>query len=161
MVQCLRCSSYSHSVVPGGLDVKSYKTLEMPSIEQISRTIFSTTCKCTRRKMKMMVGSKRKRSMAYRSRQIRRAGDDWQSGHEVVCRKWPQNDRTGTRRDAVGRVSVEMNRNQHNGHLRNLANASTLGDYLQDKAVMLLAIPTDRAREVDENSLCWRRDRLV
>lgn len=35
---------YSHSVVPGGLDVKSYKTREIPGIADISTTIFFTTC---------------------------------------------------------------------------------------------------------------------
>lgn len=34
---------YSHSVVPGGLEVRSYITLEMPGIFLISFTIFSTT----------------------------------------------------------------------------------------------------------------------
>ena len=36
---------YSHSVVPGGLDVKSYKTREIPGIEDISVTNFFTTYK--------------------------------------------------------------------------------------------------------------------
>ncbi len=35
---------YSHSVVPGGLDVRSYITLEMPGIFLISLTILRTTC---------------------------------------------------------------------------------------------------------------------
>lgn len=34
---------YSHSVVPGGLDVRSYITLEMPGIFLISLTILRTT----------------------------------------------------------------------------------------------------------------------
>lgn len=34
---------YSHSVVPGGLEVKSNITLEMPGIFLISLTIFITT----------------------------------------------------------------------------------------------------------------------
>jgi len=34
---------YSHSVVPGGLDVKSYKTREIPGTVDISVTIFFTT----------------------------------------------------------------------------------------------------------------------
>lgn len=34
---------YSHSVVPGGLEVRSNITLEMPGIFLISFTIFSTT----------------------------------------------------------------------------------------------------------------------
>lgn len=38
---------YSHSVVPGGLDVRSYITLEIPGIFFISLTIFSTTCRST------------------------------------------------------------------------------------------------------------------
>lgn len=37
------CDVYSHSVVPGGLDVKSYKTRVMPSIDEIARTILSMT----------------------------------------------------------------------------------------------------------------------
>lgn len=36
---------YSHSVVPGGLDVRSYKTREIPGTVDISVTIFFTTCK--------------------------------------------------------------------------------------------------------------------
>lgn len=36
---------YSHSVVPGGFEVKSYKTRVMPSIEEIARTILSMTWK--------------------------------------------------------------------------------------------------------------------
>lgn len=35
---------HSHSVVPGGLEVRSYMTLEIPGIFLISFTIFSTTC---------------------------------------------------------------------------------------------------------------------
>lgn len=35
---------YSHSVVPGGLEVRSYMTLEIPGIFLISFTIFNTTC---------------------------------------------------------------------------------------------------------------------
>jgi len=34
---------YSHSVVPGGFDVKSYKTREIPGTVDISVTIFFTT----------------------------------------------------------------------------------------------------------------------
>ena len=36
-------SIYSHSVVPGGLEVKSYRTLEMPFTDLISDTIFVKT----------------------------------------------------------------------------------------------------------------------
>ena len=35
---------YSHSVVPGGFDVKSYMTRDRPGISLISVTIFITTC---------------------------------------------------------------------------------------------------------------------
>ena len=35
---------YSHSVVPGGFDVKSYIIREIPGIFLISVTIFNTTC---------------------------------------------------------------------------------------------------------------------
>lgn len=39
----LGSASYSHSVVPGGLEVRSNITLEMPGIFLISFTIFITT----------------------------------------------------------------------------------------------------------------------
>lgn len=39
---------YSHSVVPGGLDVRSYKTREIPGTVEISLTIFLITCETSR-----------------------------------------------------------------------------------------------------------------
>lgn len=35
---------YSHSIVPGGLDVKSYKTREIPGSADIFVAIFFTNC---------------------------------------------------------------------------------------------------------------------
>lgn len=46
---------YSHSVVPGGLDVRSYKTREIPGTVDISVTTFFTTCKIEKEKLSLCI----------------------------------------------------------------------------------------------------------
>ena len=42
--KCQSKFDYSHSVVPGGFDVRSYNTLEIPCTVKISDTILLITC---------------------------------------------------------------------------------------------------------------------
>lgn len=120
---------YSHSVVPGGLEVRSYMTREMPGIFLISFTIFSTTCEHRRQ-----VTTKH-RGQTATSENAETKLRDWirkyllrdvvpwhggDAGHEIAGDEGTNHHRAPAGRLLLQRVAVKVQGGQDDGHLADL-----------------------------------------
>lgn len=120
---------YSHSVVPGGLEVRSYMTREMPGIFLISFTIFSTTCEHRRQvttKHRGQIATSKNTETELRD-WVRKylLGDvvSWHggdAGHEIAGDEGANHHRAPAGWLLLQRVAVKVQGGQDDGHLADL-----------------------------------------
>lgn len=115
---CASWGLHSHSVVPGGLEVRSYMTLEIPGIFLISFTIFSTTCG-QRQQTSYTTSAEMGGGGTYLlwDMAARRGGD---ARHEVAGDEGADDHRAAAGRLLLQRVTVKVQRGQDDGHLADL-----------------------------------------